>query len=133
MISKTVRWGLPLLLAAAATLPAGPASAEPPPPRPGAALVPGVPLAPPHPWQLDTPDQALPPRVHDPSAAEDAHEPAPAVDELIEFVPPSEVVTKAAAARCTTRSGPHQRQVERWLKLTVDGKQSAKDCRAIRE
>ncbi|MFG2499939.1 L,D-transpeptidase family protein [Streptomyces sp. NPDC048441] len=132
MISKTAKGGLAMLLAVAAALPAGPALADPAPPRPaspGARLVPGVPLPPSHPWQLDTPDQAMAPRVYTPSAAEDAVEPDAAVGEqLIEYVPRSEV----SAARCTTRSGPHQRQAERWLKLTVDGKQSPEDCRAIR-
>lgn len=37
------------------------------------------------------------------------------------------------AAACTSRTGPHQRQVEKWLKLRVDGRQSAKDCAAIRK
>ncbi|WP_318658249.1 L,D-transpeptidase family protein [Streptomyces triticiradicis] len=33
---------------------------------------------------------------------------------------------------CGGRGGRYQRQVERWLKLRADGKQSAADCRAIR-
>ncbi len=33
---------------------------------------------------------------------------------------------------CTRKAGPYQRQVERWLGLRVDGRQSAADCRAIR-
>ncbi|MFC7307305.1 L,D-transpeptidase family protein [Streptomyces monticola] len=40
--------------------------------------------------------------------------------------------TTASAASCTTRTGPHQRQVEKFLGLTVDGKQSPSDCTAIR-
>ncbi|MFF3639742.1 L,D-transpeptidase family protein [Streptomyces sp. NPDC002564] len=138
MISKTAQRGLPVLLALAAALPAVPASADPAPPRPAApgtaALVPGIPSASPHPWQLDTPDQALPPHVYTPSAAEDAIEPmdAPAAaDDLVEYVPRGEVATKAAPA-CTRSTGPYQRQVERWLKRPVDGKQSAADCRAVR-
>ncbi|MEU5956842.1 L,D-transpeptidase family protein [Streptomyces sp. NPDC047525] len=136
MISKTAQRGLAVLLAVAATLPAGPAFADPAPPSPAspaARLVPGIPLPPRHPWQLDTPDQDLAPHVYTPSAAEDAIEPDDAVGEqLIEYVPPGEVVRKSAGARCSASTGPHQRDVERWLKLDVDGKQSAKDCRAIR-
>ncbi|MEV0320071.1 L,D-transpeptidase family protein [Streptomyces sp. NPDC050658] len=135
MVRNYARRGVGLLFVVVAVLPAGPAAAEPPPPRPAApsALVPGVPLPPPHPWEQDTPDQDLPPDVYTPSAEEDAVEPEPArSEELIEFVPPGEVVAKAAD-RCSRSTGPHQRQVERWLKLPVDGRQSAKDCRAIRE
>ncbi|ATL29852.1 L,D-transpeptidase family protein [Streptomyces formicae] len=138
MISKTAHRGLAVLLVLTAALPGASAAADPAPPRPAPAapaLVPGVPLAPPHPWQLDTPDQALPPHVYRPGAAEDAVEPmeAPAgTDALIEYVPPSEVVTKAAAAVCTKRAGPYQRQAERHLGRPVDGRQSAADCRAIR-
>ncbi|QEU92403.1 murein L,D-transpeptidase [Streptomyces kanamyceticus] len=138
MISKTAQRGFAVLLALAAALPAAPAAADPAPPRPApapAALVPGVPLAPPDPWQLDTPDQALLPYVYRPSAAEDAIEPAdgpPGADALIEYVPPSEVTGKAAAAVCTKRAGPYQRQVERYLGRTVDGRQSVADCRAVR-
>lgn len=132
MISKTAQSGLAVLLAVVAALPADPKPPSPASPG-GAQLVPGVPLPAPHPWQRDTPDQDLPPRVYTPSAAEDAVEPEDAVGEqLVEYVPRSEVVRKSAAARCSTSTGPYQRQVERWLKLTVDGKQSAKDCRAIR-
>ncbi|MGW2229394.1 L,D-transpeptidase family protein [Streptomyces formicae] len=138
MISKTAHRGLAVLLVLTAALPGASAAADPAPPRPAPAapaLVPGVPLAPPHPWQLDTPDQALPPHVYRPGAAEDAVEPmeAPAgTDALIEYVPPSEVVAKAAAAVCTKRAGPYQRQAERHLGRPVDGRQSAADCRAIR-
>ncbi|MFD6436776.1 L,D-transpeptidase family protein [Streptomyces venezuelae] len=138
MISKTVRRGLPALLAVAAVLPAVPASADPVPPRPAAPgtspLVPGIPDTPPHPYRLDTRDQSLAPHVYRPSAAEDAVEPMAApdgTDALIEYVPPSETAAGAAPA-CTKRTGPHQRQVERWLRRKVDGKQSAADCRAIR-
>ncbi|MEU8468408.1 L,D-transpeptidase [Streptomyces sp. NPDC029006] len=82
-----------------------------PGPAPGSArataplsdLVPGVPPSPAQPGQTDTPDQALPPRVH-----------------------------AVAKVTCTRRTGPYQRQVERWLKLKVDGRQSASDCKTIR-
>ncbi|MEU8792046.1 L,D-transpeptidase family protein [Streptomyces sp. NPDC048643] len=33
---------------------------------------------------------------------------------------------------CAAGKGPYQRQVERWLKLAVDGRQSAADCEAVR-
>ncbi|MEU5771876.1 L,D-transpeptidase family protein [Streptomyces venezuelae] len=138
MISKTVRRGLPALLAVAVVLPAVPASADPVPPRPAAPgaspLVPGIPDTPPHPYQLDTRDQSLAPHVYRPSAAENAVEPmaAPAgTDALVEYVPPSEIAAGAAPA-CTKRTGPYQRQVERWLRRKADGRQSAADCRAIR-
>ncbi|WP_428954256.1 L,D-transpeptidase family protein [Streptomyces sp. cg35] len=144
MTSPTVRGGLAALLALAAVLPAGPAFADPEPPRPAApapALVPGIRPAPSQPWQQDTPDQTLAPHVYRPSAAEDAIEPAAppaAADDLIEYVPPSEVqaapgsLGAPAAATCTKKTGSHQRQVERWLKLKVDGKQSPADCKAVR-
>ncbi|MDT0474658.1 L,D-transpeptidase family protein [Streptomyces sp. DSM 41014] len=121
-------------LVVAAVLPVGSARAvEPPPPAagPGAELVPGV-SGPYRPWQIDAPDQALPPVVYEPSAAEDAVEPqdaAPGAYDLVELVPLGDAVGKVA---CSKRTGPYQRQVERWLKLPVDGKQSAADCRAIR-
>ncbi|MEV8016642.1 L,D-transpeptidase [Streptomyces sp. NPDC086554] len=101
MISQTVRCGLSLLLAMAAAIPAGsPAIAEPPPPHPAFPAA-GVPLPPPYPWQQDTPDQALAPDIYTPSAEEDAIEPAPARgEELIESVPPGEVVMK----KCPTRA-----------------------------
>ncbi|SDK73518.1 L,D-transpeptidase family protein [Streptomyces indicus] len=127
-----------LALATLATLPPA-ATAEPGPPpvpAPQQELVPGVPLTPYHRWQLDTPDQGMPPLVYTPSAEEDAVEPMepPAeLDALIEYVPPGEVVRGLAAPRCSKRTGPHQRQVEKWLRLKADGRQSARDCAAIRK
>ncbi|MFC7307476.1 L,D-transpeptidase family protein [Streptomyces monticola] len=137
MISNSTRRSLAVVLAVAALLPAGPAFAGPRPPVPAPLqqLVPGVPLTPYESWQLDTPDQAMPPRVYEPSAAEDAvepYEPPAAIDALIEYVPPGEVVRGAAAPKCSKRTGPYQRQVERYLRLKADGRQSAADCRAIR-
>ncbi|MFJ3634743.1 L,D-transpeptidase family protein [Streptomyces sp. NPDC090112] len=38
----------------------------------------------------------------------------------------------AQAASCNLSTGPHQRQVERFLGRPVDGKQSAADCTAVR-
>jgi hypothetical protein len=110
------------------------AEAGPPAPGPGSELVPGVPPGPQQPWQVDTPDQMLPPRVYTPSAQEDAIQPrdAPAqTDALIEYVPLSDAVA-GKSVTCSKLTGPYQRQVERWLKLKVDGKQSARDCAAIR-
>ncbi|GAA3374707.1 L,D-transpeptidase family protein [Streptomyces sannanensis] len=37
----------------------------------------------------------------------------------------------AQAATCTTGTGPYQKQVEKFLGLTVDGKQSVTDCKAV--
>ncbi|MEU6842536.1 L,D-transpeptidase family protein [Streptomyces sp. NPDC046716] len=154
MTSTSVRGGLAALLALAVALPAGEALAHPGPPVPPAAsapapapeagLVPGVRLAPHRDWPQDTPDQTLPPHVYRPTAEEDATEPPPAPpgsDALIEYVPPGDVPYPAAsggapgplaAAACTKKTGPYQRQVERWLKRKADGKQSPADCRAIR-
>ncbi|MFD9794824.1 L,D-transpeptidase family protein [Streptomyces sp. NPDC059070] len=95
-------------------------------------LVPGVARAAGQPvFPMDTPDQVLPPLVYRPTRAEEAVEPvAPGAGaaRVVEFVPRTEV----GAAACTRRAGPYQRQVERWLKLRVDGRQSAADCAAIR-
>ncbi|MFF4272986.1 L,D-transpeptidase family protein [Streptomyces sp. NPDC001536] len=131
MISRHVaRRSVAALLVAATVLPAQAAFAEPAPPAPGAGaeLVPGEY----QPWQTVTPDQVLAPQVYVPSAAEDAVEPAeaaPGAYDLVEYVPLSDAVARVA---CTTSRGPYQRQVERWLKLKVDGKQSKADCKAIR-
>ncbi|MFJ1973188.1 L,D-transpeptidase family protein [Streptomyces sp. NPDC087903] len=121
---------------AAAADPARPlaAAAEPAPPAAGpeAMLVPGVPPGPYQPWQTDTPDQVLPPTVYAPSTEEDAVEPRAATEgtyALVEYVPLGDAAAKVA---CSKRTGPYQRAVERWLKLRVDGKQSAADCRAVR-
>ncbi|MGW2641312.1 L,D-transpeptidase family protein [Streptomyces sp. NPDC001348] len=123
-------------MAAATVLPAAAttSSATPAPPASGpeTQLVPGVPPGPAQPWQIDTPDQMLPPKVYTPSARENAREPrdaAPGTYDLVEYVPLADAVAKVA---CSKQAGPYQRQVERWLKRKVDGKQSAADCRAIR-
>ena len=129
--------GLAVLLAAVSVLPVGTSAlATPAPPLPGPRpelqLVPGVPPGPSQPWQIDTPDQMLAPKVYTPSAREDVVEPrdaAPGTYDLVEYVPLDDAVQKVA---CSTQTGPYQRGVERWLKLKVDGKQSAADCRAIR-
>ncbi len=113
-----------------AATPAPPAPAPAPAPVP--ELVPGVPPGPSQPWQIDTPDQALPPKIYRPSRSEDALEPreaAPGTYDLIEYVPLDDAVARVT---CSKQAGPYQRQVERWLKRKVDGKQSSVDCKAIR-
>ncbi|MFF3915350.1 L,D-transpeptidase [Streptomyces sp. NPDC001852] len=120
-------------LPAAGTAVASPAVSTPVPSAPAALeLVPGVAPGPGQPWQIDTPDQALPPKVYTPTRAEDAVEPkdaAPGTYDLIEYVPLADAVGRTT---CSKQAGPYQRQVESWLKLKVDGKQSAADCKAIR-
>jgi len=124
-----------VLLTAVTVLPAGAAWAAGPVPAvsgPEAELVPGVAPGPHQPWQIDTPDQMLAPKVYTPTAEEDAVEPRDAAEgtyALIEYVPLGDAVAKVA---CSKRTGPYQRAVERWLKLKVDGKQSAADCKSIR-
>nr|WP_119590852.1 L,D-transpeptidase [Streptomyces scabiei] len=141
--SRRTRLGaLAVCLALVTALPATDAAAAPRVPHRSAVppgdgpLVPGVPPGPHQPWQIDTPDQALPPRVYAPGAAEDAVEPrraAAGTYDLIEYVPLGEAQAFAAAAvTCTKLAGPYQRQVERYLRRKVDGKQSRADCLAIR-
>jgi hypothetical protein len=81
--------------------------------------------------QLDTPDQGAPPDTRS------AHTPATPGEEaadhgFVEYVPASEVVPGRGRAVCTAKTGPYQRQVERFLGLRPDGRQSAADCVAIR-
>lgn len=118
-----------LLLVAAAALPLapGPALAEPAPPAADSdVLVPGLPGAGQAEYPMDTPDQVLPPLQQEGEGIP-VPEPEAPVDELVEYLPRS-----AGAAACTTLTGPHQRRVEQLLKLKVDGKQSAADCKVIR-
>ncbi|AWT44968.1 MULTISPECIES: L,D-transpeptidase [Streptomyces] len=132
MISAAVRSRTLALLLLALLLPVTTAQAAPAPPSPvpEALLVPGV-----GPYQRgpgDTPDQVLAPKVYAPSVREEAVEPreaAPGTYDLVEYVPLGEAVARVS---CSKQAGPYQRQVERWLRLKVDGKQSAADCRAIR-
>ncbi|MGC0330062.1 hypothetical protein RKD23_003052 [Streptomyces sp. SAI-170] len=133
MSGPTVSRSVAVLLCAVTLLPAGTAAAAPVPPAPAPEaavreLVPGAAPA----WQADTPDEALPPRVYVPSAREDSLEPRPApagAYDPVEYVPLGDAVTRVM---CSKRTGPYQRQVEKWLKRKADGKQSAADCRAIR-
>ncbi|RPK59481.1 L,D-transpeptidase catalytic domain [Streptomyces sp. ADI96-02] len=41
--------------------------------------------------------------------------------------------TAAQAASCTSSTGPYQKQVEKFLKRPVDGRQSAADCKATQK
>lgn len=45
---------------------------------------------------------------------------------------PAQAAPAKAAGGCTAGTGPYQKQVEKFLRLPADGKQSAKDCSAIR-
>jgi hypothetical protein len=136
MIRRCIAYrGLAVLLVAVAALPVMDASAVPFPPvvSSESELVPGVPPGPYQPWEIDTPDQVLPPEVYTPTAEEDAVEPLDAPEgtyALVEYVPLGDAVARVT---CSNRTGPYQRQVERWLNLRVDGRQSAADCRAIRD
>ncbi|MEV7981328.1 L,D-transpeptidase family protein [Streptomyces sp. NPDC086519] len=100
---------------------------------PESELVRGVAPGPSQPWQIDTPDRMPAPRVYVPSAEEDAVEPRAAVPgtyDLVEYVPLSDVVVKVSCSRLT---GPYQKQIEQWLRLKADGKQSAADCKAVQK
>ncbi|MFG2645736.1 L,D-transpeptidase family protein [Streptomyces sp. NPDC048370] len=108
---------------------AHPVPSEPAPaaePVPSEPLVPGVEGGGRAEYPMDTPDQVLPPVPQD-GVVVPVPEPEEVVDELVEYMPRS-----ALAAACTALAGPHQRRVEQLLKLKVDGKQSAADCKAIR-
>ncbi|MFC5215490.1 L,D-transpeptidase family protein [Streptomyces coerulescens] len=142
MISRRIaRRSVAVLLAGAAMLPVGGASADsldsadPVPPTFGpqaARLVPGIPLTLLPLSQMDTPDQALTPKVYKPSRQEDAVEPRDAPEEaydLVEYVDPMD---SFGDVTCSEEDGLRQREVERWLKRPVDGEQSTGDCRAIR-
>ncbi|MGW1216623.1 L,D-transpeptidase [Streptomyces sp. NPDC002499] len=123
---------LPVTTLSGGTAWAAPVPPAPAVPGPEAELVPGVAPGPYQPWQIDTPDQVLPPQVYTPTRAEDAVEPRDAAEgtyDLVEYVPLGDAVAKVA---CSKRTGPYQRPVERWLKRKADGKQSAADCKAIR-
>lgn len=60
--------------------------------------------------------------VDPPGAPEGTYDPA-------EYVSIDDAVGEV---KCSRKTGPHQRAVEKWLKRRADGKQSAADCRAIR-
>ncbi|MFJ3581598.1 L,D-transpeptidase family protein [Streptomyces sp. NPDC090127] len=108
--------------------PAAPGDPAEPGAAPGEPLVPGVEGARVPEYPMDTPDQVLPPVPQDGSGGVvPVPEPEGEVDELVEYLPRS-----ALAAACTAQAGPHQRRVERLLKLKVDGRQSTADCKAIR-
>ena len=83
-----------------------PGSPKPPSPAAGQStgstdpfseLVPGVAPGPAQPWQIDTPDELLPPKVYTPTAQEDRVEPkdaAPGTYDLIEYVPLKDAVAR---------------------------------------
>ncbi|MFE5819703.1 L,D-transpeptidase family protein [Streptomyces sp. NPDC056479] len=138
MISGRIACGsIAVLLAGATLLPLGSASADsadpvPPVPGPEAQLLPGIPLNLLPFRQMDTPDQALPPKVYTPSDEEEAVEPQDApkgADDLVEYVDPMD---SFGDVKCSEETGLRQREVEKWLKRRVDGEQSTGDCRAIR-
>ncbi|TXS50661.1 murein L,D-transpeptidase [Streptomyces sp. uw30] len=128
-----------VLLAGAALLPIGSASADPEDPVPPASgsqteLVPGIPLNALSLWQqpIDTPDQAMPPKVYTPSPEEEAVEPREAAVGMYDLVEEVHPMDALGDVECSEWEGPRQRQVEGWLKVKVDGEQSEADCRAIR-
>jgi hypothetical protein len=51
---------------------------------------------------------------------------------VLATTPVGSAVAADTVSACSTRTGPYQRQVERWLKLRVDGRQSHGDCVAVR-
>ncbi|MEV5968727.1 L,D-transpeptidase family protein [Streptomyces sp. NPDC051921] len=129
--SRTRRRAVAVLLAATVatlSLPAAADAASDPAPDSAEVLLPGGvgPVGRAE-FPMDTPDQVLPPRRDEGGVPVPVPEPRGEVDELVEYLPRS-----AAAATCTAKAGPHQRRVERLLKLKVDGKQSPADCKAIR-
>jgi hypothetical protein len=98
-----------------------------PPPRTSPQTQPPVTPQVTPPAASSTPSPTSPPDPPDSTADADA---------TVEYVPPQDVQpsrTTAAPHPCTASTGPYQREVERFLKLTVDGKQSKKDCEAIRK
>ncbi|MEU5215574.1 L,D-transpeptidase family protein [Streptomyces sp. NPDC020807] len=111
-----------LALALAPTPGSATAAADEPDP-----LVPGIVGAGRAEYPMDTPDQVLPPLRSEGEPVVPVPEPERQVDELVEHLPRG-----AVAEACTATTGIYQRQVERLLKLKVDGKQSAADCKAIK-
>ncbi|MBQ1162161.1 L,D-transpeptidase family protein [Streptomyces sp. A73] len=69
------------------------------------------------------PAQALAPPVRDAAAAHPPAEPGRRTGEGPD----------RSAAPCSTRTGPQQREVEKFLGRPVDGKQSPQDCAAIQQ
>jgi hypothetical protein len=143
MIRRRVCRGIAVLLTVAAAMPLGTAVAVPVPPVPAAGpvgeSVAGAVRGPYPSWWGESPV----PGPETSTAGQDARDPrgtsagtsegpasgasAPAV-----YPPFGDVAVRPAGA-CDERTGPYQRQVERWLRLREDGKQSASDCSAIRD
>ncbi|MFC8240933.1 L,D-transpeptidase family protein [Streptomyces chartreusis] len=142
MISRRIaRRSVAVLLAGAVIMPVGGASADPAdssdpvPPTSGpqaADLVPGIPLTLLPLSEMDTPDQALPPKVYKPTRAEEAVEPRDAPEEAYDRVEYVDPMDSFGDVTCSEETGLRQREVERWLKRPVDGEQSKGDCKAIR-
>ncbi|MGW3816828.1 L,D-transpeptidase [Streptomyces sp. NPDC005046] len=134
MIRRRVCQGIAVLLTVVAAVPVGSATAAPPPPGPVGESVLRAVKGPYPPWQGGALDLAAPAEDM-PSAGEDGRQPrgtSEGDDAPIAYVPFGDGAAGPEAA-CSKRTGPYQRQVERWLRLTVDGRQSAADCLVIRD
>lgn len=130
--------GIAVLLAVVAAVPVGTVAAASAPPLPAVGSVGEPPrdaAGGPRPsWESEIPGRPVPPPAVDMFAAwedeREARDASASTGAPITYVPSGEADARPAA--CGGRRGPYQRQAERWLKLKVDGKQSAADCRAIR-
>jgi hypothetical protein len=136
MSRRRVSRGIAVLLAVVAAVPVGtaPAASAPPVPASGpvAEQLPGAARGPYPSWQVEIPGRPVPPPAVDSDVDTNVDTDGEnARDAPITYVPFREAGARKGAA-CDGRRGPYQRQVERWLKLRVDGTQSAADCRAIR-
>ncbi|MFG3252197.1 L,D-transpeptidase [Streptomyces sp. NPDC048172] len=106
-------------------------------PVPEAGLVPGVSPGAEGRKPFDTPDQRLAPAPFGPQPHQNGHlgrtpTGKHAAQGVIEYVPRGEAETpRSQAPRCTSSTGPYQRQAERYLRLPEDGRQSPRDCAAI--
>ncbi|MEU0435345.1 L,D-transpeptidase family protein [Streptomyces sp. NPDC006290] len=136
MSRRKVCRGIAVLLAVVVAVPVGTAAAASAPPLPAGPVGRSLPGAArgPHPFrQGEIPGRPVPRPAVDSdvdTAGENARHAPEGAGAPITFVPFGEADARPAA--CRGRRGPYQRQAERWLKLRVDGKQSAADCRAIR-
>ncbi|MFF3616179.1 L,D-transpeptidase family protein [Streptomyces sp. NPDC002580] len=146
MIRRRVSRGIAVLLTVAAAMPLGTAVAAPVPPVPVAGPV-GEQVSRamrgPYPsWWGESPVPMPVPGAETSTAGQGARDPrgtsagtsgspAPAPSAPGGYPPFGGADVRPARA-CDERTGPYQRQVERWLRLKEDGKQSASDCEAIR-
>ncbi|MFJ6838188.1 L,D-transpeptidase family protein [Streptomyces sp. NPDC091209] len=138
MSRRRVCRGIAVLLAVVAAVPVGTVAVASAPPVPASGPVgerwPGAAEGPYPSWQeaiLGRP--VSPPAVETAAdtAGENARDAPEGAGVPMTYAPFGEAGARPAAA-CDGRKGPYQRQVERWLRRRVDGKQSAADCRAIR-